>query len=148
MRVAYKCAATQQDSAAASMLWRHYAVRIPIGHAARRVSFDAPRIDAMPAFNLREEVEQPTVTVYNHRARPFRGAGPSIAASPAPPDIAVQHYNRGTMPTMQAKLQRGRTVGQAIVLGAGRVARIHPLIRVGRRRAQDPTRPRPVAEGR
>lgn len=99
--------------------------------------FDAPSFDAMPASKPREEVEPPMPTVYNDPVQPFRGAGLHIAASPAPPDIAVQRYDRGTMPTMQAKLQRGRTVDQAIALGAGRVARIDPLIRVGRRRAQD-----------
>jgi hypothetical protein len=98
---------------------------------------DAPLFDPVPASKPREEVEQPTATVYNDLARPFRGVGPHIAASPAPPDIAVQRYNCGTMPTTQAKPQRGRTVDQVTALGAGRVARIHPLIRVGRRRAQD-----------
>jgi len=91
----------------------------------------------MPASKPREEVERPTATVYNDLARPFRGAGPLIVASPAPPDIAVQLYNRGTMPTMQANAAARPDGGPGDRLGAGRVARVHPLIRVGPRRAQD-----------
>ena len=30
--------------------------------------------------------------------------------APAPPEIAVQVYNRGTLPTMLAKLQSGQSI--------------------------------------
>jgi hypothetical protein len=33
---------------------------------------------------------------------------------PAPPEIAVQIYNQGTMPTMLAKLLSGQTIPQVI----------------------------------
>ena len=92
-------------------------------------------------FKVWEEVEPPAGTVYNCPIRRFHNARPCIAASPAPPEIGVQIYNRGTMPTMLAKLQSGQTVDQVIAWAVGRVGRIHPLIRVGRRRAQDPDRP-------
>jgi hypothetical protein len=65
-------------------------------------------------FKVWEEVEPPKGTVYNYPIRSFHNAKPHIAASPAPPDIAVQIYNRGTMPTMLAKLQSGQSVDQVI----------------------------------
>jgi ABC-type glycerol-3-phosphate transport system substrate-binding protein len=78
------------------------------------VGYDVPPFDSMHDFKVWEEVEPPPGTVYNYPIRPFHNAKPHIAASPAPPDIAVQIYNRGTMPTMLAKLQSGQTVDQVI----------------------------------
>ena len=76
--------------------------------------YDIPPLDSMLNFKVWEEVEPPKGTVYNYPIRPFHKATPHIAASPAPPDIAVQIYNRGTMPTMLAKLQSGQSVDQVI----------------------------------
>ena len=39
---------------------------------------------------------------------------PGWRVAPAPPEIAVQIYNRGTMPTMLAKLQSGQSIKQVI----------------------------------
>ena len=47
-----------------------------------------------------------------------QGACLHIAASPAPPEIAVQIYNRGTMPTMMAKLLSGQSITRRHRLGA------------------------------
>ncbi len=76
--------------------------------------YDIPPFDSMLNFKVWEEVEPPKGTVYNYPIRPFHKATPHIAASPAPPEIAVQIYNRGTMPTMLAKLQSGQSVDQVI----------------------------------
>jgi ABC-type glycerol-3-phosphate transport system substrate-binding protein len=78
------------------------------------VGYDIPPFDSMHDFKVWEDVEPPKGTVYNYPIRPFHNAQPHIAASPAPPDIAVQIYNRGTMPTMFAKLQSGQTIDQVI----------------------------------
>jgi hypothetical protein len=61
----------------------------------------------MTDFDVWSLVEPPKGTVYNYPVRPFHNAQRSIAAFPAPPDVAVQIYNRGTMPTMIAKLTQG-----------------------------------------
>lgn len=45
-------------------------------------------------------------------SRPFHHAAAHIAAPPAPPAIAGHIYNRGTMPTMLAKLKSGHTIDQ------------------------------------
>ncbi len=76
--------------------------------------YDVPPFDSMLDFEVWEDVEPPKGTVYNYPIRPFHNAKPHIAALPAPPDIAVQIYNRGTMPTMLAKLQSGQTMDQVI----------------------------------
>jgi len=76
--------------------------------------YDVPPFDSMHNFKIWEQVEPPLGTVYNYVIRPFHHATPHIAASPAPPDIAVQIYNRGTMPTMFAKLLSGQSSKQVI----------------------------------
>ena len=53
-------------------------------------------------------------TVYNYPIQPWHDARPNIAASEAPPAVAVQMYNRGTITGMLAKLQQGQSVPQVI----------------------------------
>jgi hypothetical protein len=65
-------------------------------------------------FKIWQDVDPPKGTVYNYPIRPFHKATPHIAAMPAPPEIAVQIYNRGTMPTMLAKLKSGQSIDQVI----------------------------------
>jgi hypothetical protein len=69
--------------------------------------YDIPPFESMTDFDVWAEVEPPKGTVYNYPVRPFHRAKRSIAGFPAPPDMAVQIYNRGTMPTMIAKLTQG-----------------------------------------
>ena len=78
------------------------------------IGYDVPPFDSMLDFKVWEDVEPPKGVVYNYPLRPFHDAKPHIAAMPAPPDIAVQIYNRGTMPTMLAKLQSGSSIDQVI----------------------------------
>jgi hypothetical protein len=76
--------------------------------------YDVPPFQSMLDFKVWEEVGPPKGTVYNYPIRPFHKAEAHIAALPAPPDVAVQIYNRGTMPTMLAKLKSGQTIDQVI----------------------------------
>ena len=76
--------------------------------------YDIPPLDSMSDFKVWEEVAPPKGTVYNYPIRPWHNAQPNITAYPAPRDIAVQMYNRGTHPTMLAKLHSGQTIDQAI----------------------------------
>jgi ABC-type glycerol-3-phosphate transport system substrate-binding protein len=78
------------------------------------IGYDVPPFNSMLDFKIWEEVEPPKGTVYNYPLRPFHKAKPHIAALPAPPEIAVQIYNRGTMPTMLAKLKSGQSIDQVI----------------------------------
>jgi ABC-type glycerol-3-phosphate transport system substrate-binding protein len=77
--------------------------------------YDIPPFDSMLDFKVWEEVEPPKGTVYNYPMRPWHKTQPWIAASEAPPEVAVQIYNRGTMPTMVAKLQSGQSIKDVIV---------------------------------
>jgi ABC-type glycerol-3-phosphate transport system substrate-binding protein len=76
--------------------------------------YDIPPFDSMLNFKVWAEVEPPKGTVYNYPIRPAHQARPHIAASEASPEVAVQIYNRGTVPTMFAKLKSGQSIDQAI----------------------------------
>jgi ABC-type glycerol-3-phosphate transport system substrate-binding protein len=78
------------------------------------IGYDVPPFNSMLDFKIWEEVEPPKGTVYNYPLRPFHKAEATIAAFPAPPEVAVQIYNRGTMPTMLAKLKSGQTIDQVM----------------------------------
>jgi ABC-type glycerol-3-phosphate transport system substrate-binding protein len=78
------------------------------------VGYDIPPLTSMSDFKIWEQVGPPVGTVYNYPTRPWHDARPSITAFPAPPEIAVQMYNRGTHPTLLAKLHSGQTIDQAI----------------------------------
>ena len=76
--------------------------------------YDIPPLDSMSDFKVWEEVAPPKGTVYNYPIRPWHNAKPNITAYPAPRDIAVQMYSRGTHPTLIAKLHSGQSIDQAI----------------------------------
>ncbi len=78
------------------------------------IGYDVPPFNSMLDFKIWKEVEPPKGTVFNYPLRPFHKAKAHIAALPAPPEVAVQIYNRGTMPTMLAKLKSGQSIDQVI----------------------------------
>jgi hypothetical protein len=81
------------------------------------LGYDVPPFISMTDFKVWEEVGPPKGTVYNYPIRKHHNQESHVAVSPAPPDIAVQIYNRGTMPTMLAKLQSGQTIKQVMDWG-------------------------------
>ncbi len=97
-----------KNKSAAKDLLTHLAQREQVETLSTAVSgYDIPPFPSMANFKVWEQVEPPLGTVYNYPIRPFHNATPSIAALPAPPDIAVQIYNRATMTTMIAKAAQG-----------------------------------------
>ncbi len=76
------------------------------------LGYDVPPFTSMTDFKIWDEVEPPKGTVYHYPIRKSHNQISHIAVSPAPPDIAVQIYNRGTLPTMFAKLQSGQSIKQ------------------------------------
>jgi ABC-type glycerol-3-phosphate transport system substrate-binding protein len=76
--------------------------------------YDIPPFASMLDFKVWENVEPPKGTVYNYPIRPQHKGVAHVAALPAPPDIAVQIYNQGTMPTMMAKLLSGQSINDVI----------------------------------
>ena len=78
------------------------------------IGYDVPPFVSMTNFPIWSDVEPPKGTVYNYPIRKSSGQESHMAVSPAPPDIAVQIYNRGTMPTMLAKLRSGQSIKQVM----------------------------------
>ena len=76
--------------------------------------YDLPPFNSMLDFKVWEEAEPPKGTLYNYPMRPWHKTQAWIAASEAAPEVAVQIYNRGTMPTMVAKLQSGQSIKDVI----------------------------------
>ena len=76
--------------------------------------YDIPPFDSMLDFAVWKNVEPPKGTVYNYPIRKSHHALPNISGMSAPPDVAVQMYNRGTISTMLAKLQSSQSIPQVI----------------------------------
>lgn len=76
------------------------------------LGYDVPPFASMTDFKVWDEVGPPTGTVYHYPIRKSHHQENWIAVAPAPPEIAVQAYNRGTLPTMLAKLQSGQSIKQ------------------------------------
>ena len=76
--------------------------------------FNLPPQISMSDFKIWSDVEPPTGTVFKYPIRPWHNSQPSLAAYPAPPDIAVQIFNRATIPTMWAKLHSGQSIDQVV----------------------------------
>ena len=74
------------------------------------LGYDLPPFSSMTDFKVWDEVDPPKGTVYHYPVRKSHNEVTHVAVSPAPPEIAVQVYNRGTMPTMLAKLQGGMSI--------------------------------------
>lgn len=66
----------------------------------------------MTDFKIWDEAGPPTGTVYHYPIRKSHHQEICITVAPAPPEIAVQVYNRGTLPTMLAKLHGGQSIRQ------------------------------------
>lgn len=78
------------------------------------LGYDLPPFLKMNESKVWDQVGPPVGSVYNYPVRPQHHAMENIAVMPAPPEIAVQVYNRGTLPTMFAKLQSGQSIKQVV----------------------------------
>jgi ABC-type glycerol-3-phosphate transport system substrate-binding protein len=76
--------------------------------------FDVPPYRNMLDFKVWAEIGPPLGTLYSYPPRTFHDAKPVIAGAPAPPEIGVQIYSRGVLPTMVAKLRGGMSIKEAI----------------------------------
>jgi hypothetical protein len=105
---------SKNQSAAKDLL--HYLMdRQPVEARDDAVSgYDIPPFAGMLDFKVWETVEPPPGTVYNYPIRPWHNARPSLAASEAPPEIAVQIYNAALHNMMLARLRDGQTIPQVI----------------------------------
>ena len=76
--------------------------------------YDLSPFPSMLDFKVWEEVEPPKGTVYNYPIRPWHNAKPNITGAEAPPEVAVQIYNRATHNGMLARLKQGQSVPQVV----------------------------------
>ncbi len=76
--------------------------------------YDIPPYPSMSDFKIWGEVGPPKGTVYNYPIRPWHDAEYYVTGSSGPPDIGIQAWNRGLIPTMVSKLVAGQTIQQAI----------------------------------
>jgi len=81
------------------------------------LGYDLPPYEKMAESKVWDTIGPPVGTVYNYPVRKQHGSVVHLAHMPAPPEIAVQIYNRGTGPTLLAKLKAGETIEQVITWG-------------------------------
>jgi ABC-type glycerol-3-phosphate transport system substrate-binding protein len=70
--------------------------------------YDIPPFLSLTDLDTWSTVGPPRGTVFNYPLRPHHRAEPGIAASPAPPEIAVQIYNQGIQAKMIARVVQNR----------------------------------------
>lgn len=68
----------------------------------------------MTDFRIWETVEPPRGTVYNYPIRLWHGSEPNITASEAPPDIAVQIYQRAIHSGILGRMKQGQSIKQVV----------------------------------
>lgn len=78
------------------------------------MGYDLPPFQKMSESKVWDKIGPPVGSVYNYPIRAQHNAVAHLAHMPAPPEIAVQIYNRGTAPTMLAKLKSGETIDQVV----------------------------------
>ena len=76
--------------------------------------YDLPPFEKMNDFKIWAEVEPPKGTVFNYPIRPWHDAKPSLTASEASPDVAVQIYQSATHNNMLARLKTGQSIDQVM----------------------------------
>lgn len=105
-----------QNKSAAKDLLEHLSRREQVHRMADAThGYDIPPFQSMTDFDIWEKEGPPTGVFYNYPVKPQHHATPIVAGYPAPPEIAVQIYNNGTMPQMIQRLgPGGQTVEQVI----------------------------------
>ena len=81
------------------------------------MGYDLPPYAKMSESKVWDKIGPPEGTVFNYPVKKEHHAVPHLAHMPAPPEIAVQIYNRGTASTMVAKLKAGESIDQVITWG-------------------------------
>jgi ABC-type glycerol-3-phosphate transport system substrate-binding protein len=76
--------------------------------------YDIPPFAGLRDFKVWEVTEPPPGTVYNYPIRPWHHAEPSLTASEADPDVAVQIYSSAMHTGMLARLKAGQSTKQVL----------------------------------
>lgn len=104
-----------QNKTAAKELIEHLMQRPQVEARCDVVAgYDLPPFAKLNDFKIWAEVGPPRGTVYNYPIRPWHDQQANLTASEAPPDVAVQIYNRAIHNQMLARLKEGQTIPQVI----------------------------------
>ena len=76
--------------------------------------YDIPPFLSMRDFTIWEKVDPPLGTVYNYPIRPWHKAQSNLAASEAPPEVAVQIYQNGIHNGIIARIKEGQSIKQVL----------------------------------
>lgn len=76
--------------------------------------YDIPPFLSMSDLKVWEEVGPPKGVVYNYPVRPWHDAEYYIPGQSAPPEIAVQMWNRYILPGLVARMMAGQTIKQSL----------------------------------
>jgi ABC-type glycerol-3-phosphate transport system substrate-binding protein len=104
-----------QNKPTAKALIEYLSQREQVEHLAAPVSgYDIPPFRSMSDLKIWSEVGPPPGTIYNYPVRPWHDAEYYIAGSSAPPDIAVQMWNRGIPSGMVSRLLSGQSIKESV----------------------------------
>jgi len=104
-----------QNKSAAKELVEHLSQREQVEVLAAPVAgYDIPPFTSMYDMKIWSEVEPPKGTIYNYPVREWHGSEYYITGSSAPPEIAVQMWNRGILPAMVTRLMAGQSIKESI----------------------------------
>jgi ABC-type glycerol-3-phosphate transport system substrate-binding protein len=78
------------------------------------VGYDIPPFESMSDLPVWSDIEPPKGTIFNYPVRPWHDASYYIPGSSAPPDVAVQIWNRNIPPGMVARLMSGQSIKQSV----------------------------------
>jgi len=107
-----------KNKSAARELMEYMSQREQVEALAAPVNgYDIPPFESMSNFKIWSEVEPPKGVVYNYPVRPWHNAEYYIPGSSAPPEIAVQMWNRSVVPTMVGRLLTGQSIKESIAWG-------------------------------
>lgn len=76
--------------------------------------YDIPPFESMSDLKIWSEVEPPKGTIFNYPVRPWHNAEYYIPGSSAPPDIAVQIWNRNIQAGMVSRVLSGKSIKESI----------------------------------
>ena len=85
--------------------------------AAPVSGYDIPPFQSMTDLSVWADVEPPKGTIYNYPNRAWHDAEYYVPGSSAPPEIAVQIWNRYLVPSMVGRLLTGQSIKQALAWG-------------------------------
>jgi ABC-type glycerol-3-phosphate transport system substrate-binding protein len=104
-----------QNKTAGKALIEYLSQREQVEQLAIPVSgYDLPPFQSMTDLSVWSDVGPPKGTIYNYPLRPWHDAKYYIPGSSAPPEIAVQIWNRSLMPNMVGRLLTGQTIKQSV----------------------------------